>query len=357
MIRRGATLDFSISHIILFASTRTTFLKGRSKLEVAVATAYKVYGPLYDRGSSPFREDGAVIAGPYALVLDGVSAPFSPDTPAQLFGGIPGKGLSGGEMVARIVETSLFTTSLVQPKASLKSAILVANQAIGKFQAEAGIDPQDSGALAGATFAGIKVEDEAIEVISGGDVFVLVEYRNGTITLTSNQVSGHDRAMNQMINDIKGEVATELGTTLEKAQHDKPLWGKIISEMWNRFRIPLAEARREDVNNSQGPRGGYALLNGQAKVKRIWATQILTRSTVKSILLFSDGLVPWEGVLKVRSNHEIGPWIMDNYRAGGGGEDGLQRLLDIARGIEKDTFKQGYTTNAEATDIAIEFDN
>lgn len=356
MIRRGATLDFSIFHIILFASTRTAFLKGRSKLEAAVATVYKVFGPLYDKGASPFREDGAVVAKPYALVLDGVSAPFSNDTPAQLFGGIPGKGLSGGEMVARIVETSLFTTSLVQPNASLKAALLAANQAIGRFQAEAGLDPQDSGSLAGATFAGIKVEEELIEVISGGDVFVLVEHHNGTVALSKNQVQGHDRAMNETINSFKAEVATELGTTPEEAQHDKPLWGKIIGEMWNRFRIPLVEARREDVNNPHGPRGGYALLNGQSRVEHIWATQILTRSTVKSILLFSDGLVPWEGVLKNRAHDEVGSWVLDNYRAGGGGEDGLQRLLDIARGIEKDTFKDGYTSNAEATAIAIEFD-
>ncbi len=312
---------------------------------------------IYDHGSSPYWEDGLVIAPPRYAVFDGVSAPFSPDTPIKLFGGINGiKGLSGGEMTARLIE-GVFRAARSFPEATIERVFLAASAAVGGFQVEAGIPLDDAGKLAGATFAGVKVDETVGRVygLQGGDVFALIAYRNGRIFLTQNQVQGHDTVMNAMINDFKRKIAEEHRTTLEKAKDDKALWDSIIGEMWNRFRLPLERARREDVNNQNGPRGGYALLNGQGTVKRLWVSFSLPRESVETIILFSDGLVPWEGVLKKHSGDQIASWIYENFKLGGREEEGLRYLLNIARGIEKDTFVEGYTTNAEATAIALEF--
>ena len=73
------------------------------------------------------------------------------------------------------------------------------------------------------------------------------------------------------------------------------------------------------------------------------------RSKLQAILLFSDGMVPWE-TMKEMDDEEIAQRVWSDFQEGG-----LPHLLQIARGIEKHVEVLNYTDSAEATAIAIEF--
>jgi hypothetical protein len=73
------------------------------------------------------------------------------------------------------------------------------------------------------------------------------------------------------------------------------------------------------------------------------------RNELKAILLFSDGMVPWEK-MRGMDDKEIAQSVWCDFRKGG-----LPYLLQVARGIEKHVEVVNYTDSAEATGLAIEF--
>jgi len=309
---------------------------------------------LYDQGSAQYREDGLFIAGPLFGVLDGVSAPFSPKHRPKKFLG----GLSGGEMIVRVVETFVSTVTLSHygeilclapmalPEQPLVKEISAANAAVRQAQKSNGVDVDDVGGLAGATFAITKVGNE-VEIIQGGDCFALWETKKGDVTITKNQVRRHDTEMNDTILRLQREVASELySINLEEATVEQR--NKIRGKMWTRFCPILKAARQEDVNNPKSSRC-YALLNGQPEVTRVWFYRTLPRKNLRTLILFTDGMVPWQAI-KGMSDEEIAGRVLADYREGG-----LPHLLRVARGIEKRVEAVNYTDSAEATAISIEF--
>jgi len=293
---------------------------------------------LYNQGSASRREDGLFVCEPFFGVVDGASAPYGPNYPAKMF-----NGMSGGELVARTIESCAYTAR----KKHLLPLSHFVDQWDGELAlAQEGVPLLDAAELAGATFAIAKVGEKWIDILQGGDCFALWRKSNGAVGITRNQVRLHDEDMNSEIKRLLQQVAQEQGVELKNATPGQR--GVIRGEMWNRFCVSLREARRQDVNTPNNPRG-YALLNGQRKAKNLWFSASLRRDDIQELLLFSDGMVPWAAMVGM-TDHEVAKKVMADFLEGG-----LPHLLHVARGIERHEASVNYTDSAEATAISIEF--
>ncbi|MDP3948017.1 MAG: hypothetical protein Q8Q41_05010 [bacterium] len=302
-------------------------------------------GVLYDQGSSQYREDGLYAGTRIFGVADGVSAPYNKWNPPMLF-----DGQTGGEMVARVFERKLALTDrdgfAGYGLAGLPNMARDVNFVVGEIQKGRGLSldcPED---LAGATFAMVWVTEHEVEIIQAGDCFALWVTTGGGVGITTNQVRRHDTAMNALILNIQREIAAERGLDLESVDDQRR--GEIRTEMWRQFYEPLKAARREDVNNPKSQRG-YGLLNGQLALEQMWFHGALPRAMLKTVLLFSDGMVPWER-MKDQPEVAIAKEVYQTFTSGG-----LSKVLGVARGIEEATKASSYANAAEATAISIEF--
>jgi hypothetical protein len=122
----------------------------------------------------------------------------------------------------------------------------------------------------------------------------------------------------------------------------------VRAEMWNRFYFILQAARSRTINNSEHP-NGYAVLNGQLYPRNRLMYVNGMDYTFKTLLLITDGMVPWNA-MKGMSDEQVARQVMATYKEGG-----LQKVLNVARGIEARVANVNYIDNAEATGIAIEF--
>lgn len=293
---------------------------------------------IYNQGSSFRREDGhRVISDSIFFVLDGVSEPYSPRSPQRLI-----SDLSGGELVSRLAEDwTGWDKADYLPVLAGKL-----NEHIKKCLSNVGF-VHTPGKLPGATFAFAKTDTEVVEILQAGDCFALWETVAGKIHITKNQVRLHDLKMNETILRLQREISLELFCIeLEKTtnmQHER-----IRTEMWDRFCPILEEARETNTNNPDNPKG-YGLLNGQPELKRMWFRTTLPLKSVKTLLLFSDGMVPWN-LMKDKTDKEVAQIVIDTYQRGG-----LAKMLLWARGLEEQIKGVNYIDNAEATGISIEF--
>ena len=292
---------------------------------------------LYDQGSSQAKEDGFFVSSvsPFAIVCDGVSAPYSPANPPKIF-----YGMTGGEMVARNITHVFATTGYLNN--TLRNLLLeFVNPAIRRSQLKG--KPSE---MAGATFAAAEIRKSSITIIQAGDCFALWKMRNGQTGITENQAKAHDTEMNNNILQLMVEIAKERDVILETT--DEKTRNEIRAEMWNRFYTFLCEARNRDVNNLGSP-SGYGLLNGEDLVAELWQTITLDPKELAYLILFSDGIVPWK-VLESQTPKQTAEFVCTLYEEGG-----LPGMLKATRGIERQTCKTSYLNFAEATAVAIEF--
>ena len=304
---------------------------------------------LYDQGSFARREDGKFLCDPFLGVLDGVSAPYSPAYPQKMFPLKGGVELSGGEFVSRFTEYYFLSKAAdrIRMKNSNVEEIMEKISCAAAYILNWYGVQGDAGESPGVTFAIAEIGNNYVDVVQAGDCFALWELENGLFGITRNQVRNHDTAMNSEIERIQWEVARELfGVALEDASEEQH--GKIRGEMWNRFCLALKEARRQDANNPESPRC-YGLLNGDSRLAEVMFKKTFLRSELRIILLFSDGMVPWE-VMKDKSDVEVAEQVYADYKKGG-----LPYMLQVARGIERRVANVNYVDSAEATAIALDF--
>lgn len=272
---------------------------------------------IYSQGTAEYREDAIISSWPFFGVIDGFSAPYSPSHPPALFG-----RLTGGQMVVRIISN---TFSSVSPDMPLGEIILQANRAIKKFQALKEATPQlNSGLLAGASFALIKVTDLKIDVVQGGDCFALWVYKSGKRGITQNQHFQHEMKLRGIIAGL-----------MEEVQGDR-------KKMWEKF-YPILCVHRKRVENRD-----YAVLNGQARVKNCW--QEITPVPVAGLdflLLFTDGLIPYE---ESENEEGLAKKVAALYR-----KEGFGGVLSWTRKKEKATAEKSHIVQTEAAAIAIKF--
>jgi serine/threonine protein phosphatase PrpC len=220
-------------------------------------------------------------------VLDGVSPP-SPEYAPKKFG-----EFTDGEMVVRLAEDFLsFLPKILPQMPALRQFILELNKLVGEKQE--GTPP---GELSGAVFAFALVKKDSIEIIQIGDCYAVVETIEGNIIVSPNQVRRHDEAMNGEIDRLIREISQEKFRQPLEALSEKRL-NEVRGKMWNRFRDTLIEARRQENNNPQSPRG-FGILNGDPRLTKMLWEKKFPLSSIKSILLFTDGIIPWAKMKKM----------------------------------------------------------
>ncbi len=295
---------------------------------------------LYDAGSSKTKENSYVVCMPFFGVFDGTPAPYSPSNPPMVFG----DGLNGGEMVAREIERTFY--ALEDAGVPIDEVVRRANLAVGKIMQGRGIPLDRADLLPGAAFAFTKVTPETVEVIQGGDTLAVVGFKSGRFYATEIQNFLVEKRLNETIDSIMRHVADEWNVDL--ASTDEGTRNRVRAEMWDRFFPILSEARRDNVNNPGGLMG-YTFLNGQPRLELTWHRKEFRTSEVQTLILFTDGMVPWE-VMKGGDSHAIGQAMLERYRCGG-----LHQVLAEARRVEDAAKTTNYMNFAEATAIAIEF--
>lgn len=287
---------------------------------------------LYDQGSSKYREDGMIVGTTLFGVLDGVSEPYGPKYPLQLV-----NGYSSGEVIVREAERSMM---LGEGEMNLKQNLANTIRRVARL---------DFSIMSGATFAFANINDGKLEIAQGGDCFVVLLMKDGAVFVTKNQVRAHDVKMNGEIERLMVEIAKERGFDSLESVPDEKTTNEIRGEMWNRFCLTLRKERVKDMNRPESSDAAYGLLNGDNNLLRTAVFKNFEISEVSVVLLFSDGMIPWN-LMKSSNDQKIGEGALRLFQ-----RSGLAGLLSSARGEEGKNLKSSYTNFAEATAIAIEF--
>lgn len=272
---------------------------------------------IYSRGTADEIEDGLLINPPFFGVIDGTSEPDH----------FIGKGLSfgkmsSGEMVRKIILETFYSAQIDE---SLEEVILRANNKLRAFWHGLKIPIKRSDLIAGAVFALAKVEPEKVEIIQGGDCFVLWLSNSGKISIAKNQAYFHEI-----------EIQKAIARLMKKYKGDR-------KKMWLDFYRPLCQLRLKDINKKI--KTGLATLNGQPALKKCWQHIEIPLRDLKLLLLFTDGFVP------LKKEVELAKKTIKFYQKGG-----LNYILQKKREYEKKTEKISYRVFDEATAIAIKLD-
>ncbi len=158
-------------------------------------------------------------------------------------------------------------------------------------------------------------------------------------------------------------ISGEIGFTINKAYAHVVLNLKTIDkimernggnqeEMWIEFCPILIKRRQRDINNPESS-FGYAALNGQPDITRCWQIRGIPMEGLKTLILFSDGFVPYYKT----SNERIGQLattLLSDYQDRG---LTLEEMLEKKRKEESQKGKVSYVKHDEATALVLEFDN
>lgn len=270
---------------------------------------------IYSPGTAERREDGFILNLPFLGVVDGISPAHSPKIPLKLF-----EGMNGGEIARKIILETFYTAS---PSLSLKNVVLNSNQKIREFHLNQGIPLEQSHLMAGATFAFAKIR-KTVEIIQGGDCFAIwVIDSKIRITKDQTQLAAHHRL---------------IAGLMKKYKRDR-------EKMWDEFYPHLCALRQRDYN--QEIKTGFAVLNGQPWVRKLWQRIEIPLRDLRLLLLFSDGFVPADE----RTNEgKMAKRVITLYQ-----KKGLTGVLERTRRIEEQGKKKRHIDHEEATAIAIKF--
>jgi hypothetical protein len=274
----------------------------------------KISEVLIDSGDAEYAEDALFLRrcgkNIMAGVLDGVSGPYHPSSGPELF-----NGETGGQIIVNVAVGAMQEAANWNPDG-------IFNEANGKVR-EKLLSLGIARNLPGASFAfaWIDCTTKMLTIIQGGDSYALIELR-GKIVATGNQVYEHDHRLLK----AKEEFEQEFPNNRDK------VWDKLV---------PLTAALQlKHVNNSHDP-FGYASLNGQCEVLDCLNKMEFPLDNVLTLLLFTDGLVPFGIIGRERKAR-----MFDSYK-----KVGLKGILKETRGKKF----QRFTDGPEAVGIAIVF--
>lgn len=273
---------------------------------------------LFDRGTTTSIEDGFFHLPPFMGVWDGFSAPHSPSHPPILF-----NGKTGGQMVKDIILE--FFTAAEEKNATIERLAKKTNAKIKKFQEDAGLSIKDASQLAGATFAFAHIKDDCVDILQGGDCYALWLEKSGKTGITKNLFRSYENSLREKITKL-----------MIKAKGNRQV-------MWDLFYPILCESRRRITNVP----GKNAVLNGQPRVSKCWQKLSLPNKKLKTLLLFTDGMVPHQ---KTDNETYLAQKVMKLYE-----QSGLRGILQWTRSFEVKKANRSHQTFGEATAIAIKF--
>ncbi len=270
----------------------------------------------FDQGSAFFTEDTIVYQPPcYYGVVDGESGVYLPSEGPKLFG-----RRTGGQVAAHAVSFAFEGASFGE---SLEAVLRKANNMIREISEKSGLSLQESELLPSVSFIVAKVTDENITILQGGDSLAVWQKRDGTIGGTPNKVFRYEK-----------ELLRKVTKLMEKHKGDR-------EKMWEEYRPFLMAKRRANTNTT------FALLNGQVEIERFWQKFSLLREEVRLLVLFSDGLVPFEWT---KDEVVLGKKVIELYRKGG-----LNSILAATRVIAEQEKSSSHEDFPEATGVVIEF--
>lgn len=179
--------------------------------------------------------------------------------------------------------------------------------------------------LPSATFAIASVDDQKIEIVQGGDTLAVWQMKDGTIGGTPNLIFDYEERQTFMIAELMIK---------HKGNRQK---------MWEEFRPHLIEDRRKNINAIKG----FSIINGQPWFKDFLQEFTIPIETIKLLIIFSDGLVPFEWT---RNPIVMSKRIIDLYQKGG-----LDLILETTRKIAEKNKDSSHEDYPEATAISLEF--
>jgi len=274
---------------------------------------------LYDQGSASIIEDGMIFRPPFYFgVTDGVSGVYLPEEGPRMF-----NGMTGGQLASAVVCNAFNGVS--PSDYSLKEIFWRANAVIGK-EIEGKLSIEETELLPSTTFVVSEITSHKVRIIQGGDSLAIWHMRDGTLGGTLNKMYAYEN-----------ELLSIIATLMKKHEENR-------QKMWEEFRPILIKKRQANVNTKQG---GFALFNGQLCFERFCQKFILPKEEITLLILFSDGLVPFE---KTKTESGLADYVVNLYREGG-----LQGVLKEGRKIAKEKRSSSHEDYPEATAIAIEF--
>ncbi len=273
---------------------------------------------LYSQGSVKIPEDKLIFCPPcFFGVADGVSGIYLPEEEPKLF-----DGRTGGQLVTQTIVTE-FSISL--GTSDLAHILKSANSKLYTTMYRSNVDVTDSAIAPGACFMVVKITEEEVEIIQAGDCLAVWEYRNSKVDGIAHQNYKYEESLLKAIEKL-----------MLKHKGNR-------SKMWKDFRPILTKRREKNFNKP----GGICILNGQDNFPKLWRKQILQRADLKNLLLFSDGLVPFE----LTENPKIlAEKVIEQYRQGG-----LKNILLKTRKLAKRKKSTTHEDQPEATAISIRF--
>lgn len=274
---------------------------------------------LYNSGTAKIIEDLIVISPPFFGVLDGVSGLYNPAIGPRLFG-----GKSGGQRAVEIVN-EVFMSANYSDK--LITLVKLANAKLRKFSELQGIDMHQADMLPGMAFVFAKIAEDEVEIIQGGDCYAVWKKIDGKIGITSNQNFFDEEEKITIFNDI-----------IKKHNGN-------LDVAWAEYMPISARLRIERVNKNFKKR--TVVLNGQPGGEDKWFKTILPRNKLKTLLLFTDGMIEFG---ESRNTEKIGKTILGIYY-----REGLTGILSRIREIEGKRTKISYINQVEATALAVDF--
>ena len=280
---------------------------------------------LFDQGSAPYAEDGLFVDTQYRLfaVMDGRSPPYLPGKGPRMFW----KGhLTGGQLAIQFLKRAL--ADIPPPGlGALSYTAERANSRLREYLLREDLRLDVPANLPSAAFAAVCIDGDMTTVVQCADCFALVfGEENRLLAATPNQVYLHEQPLRAISESLIAQL------------------GKVNDEFWRHFNEAIAEREKLHVNSNV--RGGYGVLNGQLEAGRMFYQGTVPTKTVRTVILFSDGLVPFP---LTHNTVNLAREVMRAYSRGG-----LEQLLDEQRRYERGNASTSYTKHAEATAIAIE---
>ena len=274
----------------------------------------------YGQGTATRKEDAAAARKPLFAAFDGVSNVNSPDTGPRL---IDGRSL--GQIIGDIAK-EVFERPWQQGSDSLEGRLLTANQEIRDKLCAAGLDLSRPDTTGGATFATAAVGRNEVDILQGGDSFAIWEMENGITGAVTNQL--------YQIDSMGGLIIAYL---MRHFKGDR-------TEMWKVYGPQFMAPRIREFANKPG---GYALLNGDPAIKKHWQFRSLRRVQLKTLLLFTDGLIPKE---QTASPAVLIPWVLSRFKEGG-----IEKIKADAWDLEEAEKATTHEDHPEYTALALEF--
>jgi len=221
--------------------------EGNTFIDHTVTSPFKLREVLLEQGSGEVNEDVLSVENDLYIVCDGATSIGKvPELPVA----------SGGQQAAAIV-AEVFSEN----DRSLEEMARRSNRRIHEAMGQWSVDPDDRTALWSTSFAAVRFDGDYLEWAQSGDCLILLVKQDGTGELLVDP-PGHDtgtlKKWKEIGPDVKGSI------------HDV-------------LAMEIAEVRRA-MNRD------YGVLNGEASALDFVKYGLHELSSVKDILLFSDGL-------------------------------------------------------------------